>query len=195
MRYLAILAIVGSLCLPVASYGQESWVPFTAKFTETIDNVDSNGNHTVTQYQGVKFQRSDGQQMEQTYYPNSTQLKSGTLSVPKEQVKYSLDYRQQRAIGTTAKTGKIRHAPRTEVIGHENIGGVPATGYYTYDAATKKPVGEIWLADEAPEIVLRTKGVLPNGGSVVNELSSVKIGQEPDISLVQIPEGFSISKP
>jgi hypothetical protein len=195
MRKAVSLLIIGSLTCAMAAYSQERWIPYTAKFTETIQNVNVKGERKIIQHQGITVQSSNGTRMEESFLPNSTKPEKGTLNLPGENLSYSIDFRAQRAIGRTVNLGRIKHLPRTDPIGHEVIGGVAATGYRTLDPVTKKAVGEIWFADRSSDIIVRMTTTLDNGGSAVHELSDVAIGQEPDESLLRIPSGFAVSKP
>jgi hypothetical protein len=196
MRILAVTVVfAGLLCIALPIHSQERWVAFTARTIDTVDNVDSGGNHTITRTSGIILRSSDGTQLEENYTANSMTQVTGRLTKPSEKIIYCFDYLTHKAFGQAIKTKKIERVPQTEPIGHEIIGGVTATGYHTLDPDTKKPNGEIWFADRSPEIIVRTKATLSDGSTVVRELSDVEIGQEPNPSRLQLPEGFSVSRP
>jgi|GEM_PF-2619815 hypothetical protein len=196
MRILAVTVVfAGLLCTALPIHSQERWVAFTAKTIDTVDNVDSGGYHTITRTYGIILRSSDGTQLEENYAANSMTRVTGRLTKPSEKTTYYFDYLTHKAFGQAIKIKKIERVPQTEPIGHEIIGGVTATGYHTLDPDTKKPNGEIWFADRSPEIIVRTKAALPDGSTVVRELSDVEIGQEPNPSRMQLPEGFSVSRP
>ena len=190
----ALATFISLGVLATAAFPQSRWVPFTAKFTISVDNVDASGRHNLTNQQGVRLRSSDGRTLEYTFTQGTAQICCGTLNVPDNGVIYRLDYLTKRAVGTKMPNGH-RGFPKMDILGHDTIAGMPAVGYPMLDAKSNRPDGEIWFASSDPDLVLRIKKPLPSGGLYTSEITEIQYGSEPDAAQLQIPAGMEVAKP
>jgi hypothetical protein len=193
MKRSKLLHSIVIMTFAVHLWSQTSWVPYTAKLRETINNIYPGGKQETIVNEGIKARNSEGSILEEIYSPNSTKPDHGKLYIAPEGIAYTLNFPQNIAVGVHQKLGRMLE-PKGQPIGRAVIGGVTATGYPMLSAQTKQPEGEIWIADGS-DIIVKITSTAPGGSKYTQELLDVKIGEEPPNSLFSLPKSMAVSKP
>ncbi|HEY7390872.1 MAG TPA: hypothetical protein VH640_20315 [Bryobacteraceae bacterium] len=179
-----------------AAAGTAVTTPITATVTSTTYSVDDNGQTTVVSQQTGTFARaSDGREATimldaNTHQPNTAVIRANGQSIS---VKY---FRKQYTVMQGGPFAPYA-IPFVEKPGMDSqtINGVFTVAIPVYDGNTKQIVGKTWFSPDY-NVAIRiesehTSTITGKTMRMVQEMSNVKIGNEPDPNLFAVPAGFT----
>lgn len=163
-----------------------TWVPFTARYTETSTSRDSAGHQTNQQVAIVETRSKDGSLL--SVRSENGQVTSGSLWDSCGQM-FSLDYLQKRAVLSRQAPREHTKMPSAPPTGTQTVAGVSCLIYPIRGA-----VAGTTCHDVVNDIPLRIEWHMNSGRVQQNyqkELTSIDFATPVDASMVSIPAGFT----
>lgn len=176
-------------------FAQQStaWVPYSAKYTEIVNETDSSG-HTVTHHEksGEEIRSSDGSQL-MTVIIAGQRTKGQLWQGCGQHI--NIDYSQKKAIVGASSPHKHPQLPPDAPEGTMTLGGVEFTAYPVH--VPQSGSGTVWVNMEQDIVAkLEIHLNLPNGvhHDSVRELTSLDLNSPIDDSQMKVPAQFATEK-
>ena len=168
----------------------QSWIPYTAQYTETSSNRNTSGKEQVTKRVFHEVRSGDGSIARSEEQNGSIISKTLWLSCGDI---VTLDYANKTAHVST------KHPPRTHIkppqkekaLGVATIAGVNATAW---PIRVPGGGGTAWI-DSTDDIIVKLEmhsGNASSSNSYVKEMTSLDLTSPVDESTMKAPKGFSI---
>ena len=177
---------------------QDSWVPFTASYSDITIVKDASGN-TVRKstLAGTKVRLGNGDTLVRLLERDGNPYGRGMFWQTATGKAYDLFYDSKRAnltsIGPAPREHRnvIKNAP----IGTQVINGLLCTGYAMNNSGPGTGKSTVWVSVENDlEVKIEYAFSFPDGTakSWTVELSNIVLNQEPPVKDVSIPPGFQV---
>jgi hypothetical protein len=169
-----------------------TWVPYSARYSETVNETDNSG-HTVIHEEksGEEIRSSDGSQLKTVLIAG--QRTKGHLWQGCGQ-EINLDYSLKKAILGSSSPRKHPQLPPDAPQGTMTLGGVEFTAYPVH---VQSGSGTVWVnMDQDIMAKLEIHVTLPNGGhhDSVRALTSLDLNSPVDDSQMKVPGQFAVEK-
>jgi hypothetical protein len=195
VEMLKSLMLLGFSATVMFAQQATTWVPYSAKFTEIVNETDSSG-HTVIHEEksGEEFRSSDGSQLK-VFLIAGQRTKGQLWQGCGQQI--NLDYFQKKAsLGPSTPRRHPQQSP-DPAQGTMTLGGVEFTAYPVHMQESSIGSGTVWVNMEQDIMAkLEIHVNLPTGGhqDSVRTLTSLDLNSPVDDSQMKVPPEFAIEK-
>jgi hypothetical protein len=178
-------------------FAQQSmtWVPYSARYTDVVNETDSSGHSLVQEEKlGEEIRSSDGSRLKTVVVAG--QRTTGQLWQGCGQI-FVLHYAQKKATFSFTLLRKHPYLPPDTPQGTMALGGLEFLAYPIHMAPETLGTGTIWInmdQDITAKIEIHLR--LPNGGhsDSLMTLTSLDLNSPIDDSLMKIPADFAVEK-
>ncbi len=176
-------------------FAQQSptWVPYSARYSDTLNETDSSG-HTISHQQkvGQEIRSSDGSKL--TTVEVNGQRTTGRLWLACGQI-INLDYAQKTAtVAAIAQPNHVKVPPHEAPRGTIAVDGVEFVGYPVH---SNVGAGTLWLNmdnDIRGKFEMNVSLTPGLHTDTVHELTSLDLASPVDSSELKIPAQFTVTK-